>query len=81
MANTISVDATTVQKILDRLGELTKEVHEIKEKLSEDKPPYGSDAWWELSDKRARTDIKHGKYTMLHNKKELQEHLDSLKRS
>jgi hypothetical protein len=81
MANTVSVDAKMLETVLKKIDALTKEVHEIKEKLSDQEPPYGSNAWWELSDKRGLEDIKKGNYREITSKKELQEHLDALKKS
>lgn len=58
---TITVPTKTFEKILSRLDQLTQEVEIIKSKLFEKEPPYGSDAWWEWSDKKAMEDIKAGK--------------------
>jgi len=60
MAQASSVDTKTIQKILSRLDQLSEDIKEIKKKLSE--PPYGSEEWWTLSDKKAREDIKAGRY-------------------
>ena len=80
MAQTITVPAKTFQQILSRLDQLTREVRAIKLKLFESEPSYGSDAWWEWSEKKADEDIKTGRVsTVLRNKKELQYFLDSLK--
>lgn len=75
---TVTVPAKTFEKILARLDQLGRAVEAINEKL-EDAPPYGSDEWWEWSNRLAQEDIKKGRYTSLHNKNELQEYLDSLK--
>lgn len=58
---TVTVDAKTFEKILSRLDQLTQEVRTIKSKLFEEEPPYGSDAWWEWSDNKAKEDIKAGR--------------------
>ena len=80
MAQTITVPAKTFEEILSRLDRLTKEVQAIKMKLFESEPPYGSDEWWEWSEKKANEDIKAGRVSaVLQNKKELQHFLDSLK--
>ncbi len=51
-----------------------------KDLLSTQEAPYGSNEWWEWSEKKADEDIKMGRVsTVLHNKGELQEFLDSLK--
>lgn len=77
---TITVPAKTFEKIISRLDDLTQEVKTIKAKLFEEEPLYGSDEWWEWSEKKADEDIKKGRIsTVLHNKKELQHYLDSLK--
>lgn len=79
MAQAITISPRTIAEILFRLDELTKEVRAIKTKLFQGEPPYGSEAWWEWSDKKALDEIKQGKYTELRNKKELNAFLDSLK--
>jgi len=79
MNQTITISPKTVNQILARLDALTKEVKSIKTKLFEEEPPYGSEDWWEWSDKKAMQDIKAGRYTTIHNKKELKLFLDSLK--
>lgn len=61
MSQTITVSEKTIDKILDRLDTLTKEVRAIKTKLFKEEPLYGSDAWWEWSDKKALEEIKAGK--------------------
>jgi len=61
MANTISIDTKTVATILKRLEELTRDVKELKAKLLESEPPYGSDEWWEWSDKKAIEAFEAGK--------------------
>ena len=76
---TITIPAKTFEKILSKLDDLVKDVRDIKSKLFEKEPPYGSDEWWEWSNKKAMEDIKAGRYTKLHNKKELHEYFDSLK--
>lgn len=76
---TITVPAKTFEKILSRLDQLGRMVEAINEKL-ESAPPYGSDEWWEWSEKKADEDIKAGRVSaVLHNKKELQGFLNSLK--
>lgn len=76
---TITVPAKTFEKVLSRLDTLTKEVEVIKHKLFEEEPPYGSDEWWEWSDKKALEEIKQGKGIVLHNKRELKEFFKNLK--
>ncbi len=78
---TIIVPAKTFEKILSRLDELTREIKTIKSKLLEEEPLYGSDEWWEWSDRKALEEIKQGKGTVIRNKKELNQFLNSLKTS
>lgn len=75
---TVTVPAETFEKILSKLDHLSRAVEVINEKL-EGAPPYGSDEWWEWSNAKAQEDIKNGRYTALHNKKELRGYLHSLK--
>lgn len=75
---TITVPAKTFENILLRLDQLGKAVEAINEKL-EDAPTYGSDEWWEWSNRKAQEDIKKGRYTTIRNKKELKEFFNSLK--
>lgn len=64
--------------ILERLDALTKEVKAIKVKLFKKEPLYGSDEWWEWSDKEALKEIKAGKGTKIHSKKELNVFFENL---
>ncbi len=75
---TITIPAKTFEKILSKLDFLVREIALLNEKL-EGAPPYGSTEWWEWSNKKAQEEIKNGRYTSLHNKKELQQYLNSLK--
>lgn len=81
MAQTITVPAKKFEEILSRLDQLTREIRAIKMKLFESEPAYGSDEWWEWSDRKAMEDIKKGRFTTIHNKKELNVFLNSLKSS
>lgn len=78
MDPTITVPAKTFEKILSRLDQLTREIQVIKAKLFEEEPQYGSDEWWEWSNKKALKSIKEGKGIVIHNKKELDEFFKSL---
>lgn len=61
MAQAITVRRKTLDEIISRLDRLTDEVRAIKAKLFEEEPPYGSDEWWEWSDRKAAEDIKAGR--------------------
>lgn len=78
MTQVVTVDEKIIKNILATLQELKTEVVSLREKV-EQEPPYGSKAWWEWSDKKAQEDIKAGRYTVVRNKKELHQFLDSLK--
>ena len=69
MAQNISIDAKTAEKILSRLEQLSEDMKEIKEKLSQ--PSYGSEEWWKLSDRKASEDIQTGKYEIFDNADDL----------
>jgi len=71
MAQTVTISTKTIDKILTRLDELTKEIRAIKERLLAERPLYGSNAWWEKEIKEAQQEIKEGKGTVIHNKKDL----------
>lgn len=61
MNQAITVSAKAIEEILANLNILTKEIKEIKARLFEKEPPYGSNEWWEWSDKEALKEIKAGK--------------------
>lgn len=78
MTQVVAIDTITVKNILFTLRELKEQLARLNERL-ESEPPYGSDAWWQWSDRKAKEDIKAGRYTKIHNKKDLHLFLDSLK--
>ena len=78
MNQVISVSPKTIEQILTRLDALTEEMRAIRTRLFEEEPPYGSDAWWEWSDKKSLKEIKAGKGTRITNKKELDTFFKSL---
>ena len=77
MNQTISVTPKTIEQILASLDTLTKEVKAIKSRLFEEEPFYGSDAWWERSDKKADEDIKAGRVFSFDSAKEAIKWLNS----
>jgi len=79
MNQTVTVPVKTIEEIFSRLDELTNAVKKIAAKLSEKEPLYGSDEWWKWSDKKAIEEIKAGKGTKIHNKKELNAFFKNLK--
>lgn len=78
MTQVIAVDTKIANDLLSLLRELKEQVVRLNEKL-ELEPIYGSNEWWNWSDKKAKEDIKAGRYITLHSAKEAQEYLDSLK--
>lgn len=77
---TVTIPIKTYEKILSKLDRLNQEVESIKIRLSKKEPAYGSDEWWEWSEKKADEDIKMGRVSaVLRNKNELQAFLNSLK--
>lgn len=77
MAQTVVIDNKTINTILSTLRDIKKEVVRLSEKLKE-APPYGSEEWWEWSDKRALNSIKGGRGTTITSKKELNNFFKSL---
>lgn len=78
MNQVVQLSQEQFEALLKRLSRLESLMAKFLEK--EDFPE-GSDKWWELSDKEALEDIKKGHYTVVNDKKALQSHLDSLKKS
>lgn len=78
MNQTIVVPQKAIETILSRLDELSKEVQFIKNRLTQEEPPYGSETWWKWSDAKALEDIKKGNYTTIKSKKELDVYFKSL---
>lgn len=78
MADAVYIPEKKLDKILSILDALKVEIKELKSKTQKE-PPYGSDEWWEWSDKKAMEDIKAGRYKTFKSVKELTKHLDSLK--
>lgn len=79
MRQTVSIDTKTLQYVVSQLDKLTRDMAELKEKLLGQEPEYGSDEWWEWSDKKSIEDIKRGNVISFNSIKEMQKHLDSLK--
>ncbi len=79
MEQVIQLSQSQFETLLQRLNRLEKMIAKLLEK--KEKPVEGSDTWWKLSDKEAIEDIKKGRYTVIHNTKELKKHLDLLKKS
>lgn len=50
-------------QILNILSQIQRDLADVKKKVEDLEPAYGSDAWWKWSDKKAVEDIKAGRYT------------------
>jgi len=77
MNQAITVSPKTIETIIERLNELTKEVKAIKTKLFREEPSYGSDEWWGWSDEKALKEIKAGKGVKFNTAKEAIKWLNS----
>lgn len=78
MNNTVTLPATKVNQILRLLSELNQKVSRLAEKLEDLEPVYGSNEWWEWSDRKALKSIAEGKGIVIRNQKELGEFFKSL---
>ena len=90
MANNVTLSQSAYQQLYNKIDRLEKLVIQLLIQLpaqsisdvkgvAESAPPYGSNEWWDWSDKQALRDVKLGRYTTLKNTQELQTFLDNLK--
>ena len=77
MANTLTVDAKTINTILSQLDKLSRDVELLKTKLLKRNPKYGSGEWWEKEIKESKEDFKKGKGIKFNSAKEAIEWLNS----
>lgn len=77
MNQTVTVPSKTIEEILARLNTLTNEIKAIKAKLFEKEPEYGSDEWWEWSERKADEDIKAGRLVQFDSAKDAVKWLNS----
>lgn len=68
------------QSEFDELNQRVKRLEQIVKKLLEKEvePPYGSDEWWEWSDKKALEAIKKGEYKEFSSAKDMVTYLKIL---
>ncbi len=78
MNQTVSIPETTVNRIIETLLEVKQEVKRLVEKMESLEPSYGSDEWWEWSDKKALRSIREGKGIVIRNKQQLDTFFKSL---
>ncbi len=78
MANrTQSIDESTIISLINELAVLSQAAKNVREKLLKIVPvKYGSDLWWDKSDKEAMDQIKNGKGISFNNIKDLQKYLN-----
>ena len=77
MNKTITVNTQTIQTILSRLDQLTRDIKVMKERLFELEPEYGSDVWWDKQIEESGRDFKKGKGIKFNSVKEAIKWLDS----
>lgn len=77
MSQTVTIEESKLNQIIKTLNELKKEVARLSEKVDRGEPAYGSDAWWEWSDKKAMEDVKAGKVMKFKSAEEAIEWLNS----
>ncbi len=77
MAQTVTIEESKLNQILKTLTEIKQEVAKLAEKVDSKEPAYGSDEWWEWSDKKAEKDIKAGNVMKFKSAKEAAEWLNS----
>jgi hypothetical protein len=66
-------------QVISILTQIQKDLTEVKKKLENLEPAYGSEAWWKWSNSRAAKDYKEGRYKEISSKKELNSLLKTLK--
>ncbi len=77
---TINLNQTQAKLLVKELDSIERIRKVLLDVIPESYLKPGSDLWWAKSIKEGKEDIEKGKYTVVKNKKELQNHLDSLKK-
>jgi hypothetical protein len=72
MSQTVTIDSNIIKELVETLRELKEEVVLLRRAR---KLKYGSDEWWDEETRKGVEDFKKGRYTTIHNKKELREFL------
>ncbi len=65
------------EEIIGRLERMERLVKELVENLKASSA-YGSERWWEESDKRSLKEIKRGEFIVFDSPEKMEEYLDSL---
>lgn len=66
-------------QVVTILTKIQKDLSDVKRRLEELEPVYGSKAWWKWSDALALRDYKENRYKEASSKKGLKKLLDSFK--
>ncbi|OGG03246.1 hypothetical protein A2W14_07020 [Candidatus Gottesmanbacteria bacterium RBG_16_37_8] len=66
-------------QIITILTKIRKDLTEVKKKLEDLEPVYGSNIWWDWSDHRAIKDYQEGNYKKVSSKNKLKKLLQSFK--
>ena len=70
------IDESTLISLINELAVLSQAAKNVREKLLKIVPvKYGSDLWWDKSDKEAMDQIKNGKGISFNNINELKQYL------
>ena len=70
MSNTVTLSQSAYKNLLARMNKLEKMIATLLERF-EQEPLYGSEAWWDWSNKKGKQDIEKGDYYELRNKKDI----------
>lgn len=76
MANNVTLSKQQYENLTGLIRALEKKIDTFLEKVDFE-PPYGSDEWWEWSDKKAMEDVKAGRVLKFNSVKEAIKWLNS----
>ena len=77
MSQAVVLTKTAYDEIVARLERLEKLVEKLSEQL-QSSLLYGSDKWWEWSDKESLKEVKRGEFVLFDSPEEMEEYLNSL---
>lgn len=82
MSDTVTVSRNQLDRLYNRIAYLERVVRKVVEQIDlpaeELEPPYGTDEWWEWSDRQAFKDIQAGRTTALKTKEDIDRFFDTL---
>lgn len=68
----VTIDTKTAETLLKEIEAMRKSLEALRKKVINILPAkYGSDAWWEKEIGEGLKEVKHGKYTVYKNAKDL----------